>query len=79
MSQQIVLAAWRSSSILGCIKRGIASRAREMIISLYCPLGKLSGALHQVLELPAQVKCEDVGVGPEEGHKVNKKYGEPFL
>mgnify|MGYP001857272043 CR=1 FL=1 len=32
MSEQCVLAAWKST--LGCIRRGVASRAREVIVPL---------------------------------------------
>jgi len=35
MRQQGVLAAWKANYILNCIKRGIASREREVIVPLY--------------------------------------------
>ena len=35
MSQQCVLAAWKANSVMDCIRRRVANKAREVVVSLY--------------------------------------------
>jgi len=69
MTQQCELAAQKANCILGCIKRSVASRSREVILSL-CSGETPPGVLRPALEPSAQERHGPVGAGPEEATKM---------
>ena len=69
-SQQCALAAQKANCVLGCIKKGMASREREVTVSTLlssreAPSGRI---LCPGLGPPIQERHGTFGAGPEEGH-----------
>ena len=66
VSQRCALAAQKNNQILGCIKRVMVSRVREVILYAH---GTSPGVLHPDMESSVQERCGPVGAHPEGCHK----------
>ena len=80
MSQQCALAAQKANCILGCIKRSVASRSKEVLLPPFLCAGEAPpGVLHPDVESSVHGRHGPVGVCPEESHKSNPRDGKSFL
>lgn len=75
------LATQKAKSILGCIKKGVIGRVREVIVPLYSVLVHLEYCIQTWYLQHKKYKevCRAVGAGPKEGHKDDQKAGIPLL
>ena len=78
LSQQCALTAQKANHILGCIKRSVARRLREVILPL-CSGEASPGILHPDVESSAQERHGPIRLHPGEGHKNDPRDGAPLL
>jgi len=79
MSWQCALAAQKANRILGCIKRSMTSRSREVILPLSSALMRPHLQYASSSGDPNKEGHGSVAVSPEGGHKINEKSGVPPL
>ncbi|KAJ7419448.1 hypothetical protein BTVI_25187 [Pitangus sulphuratus] len=73
-------AAQKANRVLGCTKRNLPSRSKQVILPFYSALGKIPpGELHTALVPPTSEEHGTVGASPEECHDFDERTEAPAL